>query len=166
MAALIILYTLPALMLTAAITDITRFVIPNWIALAVVGCFLVAGPLSGLDVAAMGVHVLVGAIALAVGFTLFFVGILGGGDAKLIAAGALWFGPAGVLPYALAIAISGGVLCLLLLAYRAIPSPMTSAGWLRTLHDPSSGVPYGVAIATGAVMALPTTGWMALAYSA
>lgn len=160
----VILYALPALMIVAAASDLARYKIPNWISLALVGAFLVAAPLTSLGWSALGLHVAAGFAALVVGFILFQFGLVGGGDAKLFAAGALWFGFAGLPVYAMAMGLAGGLLCAVILAYRMLPVPIASVGWLRALHDKRNGVPYGVAIATGAVLALPATEWMSLAY--
>ncbi|MEM7530468.1 MAG: prepilin peptidase [Pseudomonadota bacterium] len=165
MLSLVVLYTLPALMLMAAASDIARYKIPNWISLALVAAFAVAAPFSGLGLGEIGQHIGVGFAALVVGFTLFQFGLVGGGDAKLFAAGALWFGMQGFGVYALAMGAAGGALCLLIMIYRAAPLPVASIGWLRALHDKSNGIPYGAAIAFGAVAALPHTEWMAIAFA-
>ena len=166
MSSLLILYTLPALMLAAAFSDVAHYTIPNGISLALVACFAIAAPLVGLSWAATGIHVAVGLGALLLGFGLFHARMMGGGDAKLFAAGALWFGLDGLATYILGIALAGGLLCLVILAYRAIPRPVASVAWLRALHDRANGIPYGVAIAAGAIVALPVTDWMGLAFAA
>lgn len=155
-----------ATMLTAAISDVARYTIPNRISLALVGLFCIAAPLSGLDWAVIGQHAAIGFAVLLGGFVLFQLGYVGGGDAKLLAAGALWFGPQAIATYGLGIALMGGLLCAVILGYRSLPLPVVSIGWLNKLHDPAEGVPYGVAIAAGAIAALPETQWMALAFAA
>ncbi len=165
MLSIVILYSLPILMLTAAMSDLARYTIPNWISIALIAAFALAAPLSGLGMAAIGQHIGIGVAALVVGFTLFQFRYVGGGDAKLFAAGALWFGLDGIAIYALAMGIAGGVLCFVILVYRAMPLPVASVGWLGALHDKSNGIPYGAAIAFGAIAALPHTAWMTIAFA-
>ena len=105
-------------------------------------------------------------VTLVATFALYQYGVLGGGDAKLFAAGALWFGPQAIGAFALGTAFSGGVLCAAILAYRALPLPIASVGSLIALHDRKNGLPYGVAIAAGAAMALTKSPWMAPAFGA
>ena len=62
-------------------------------------------------------------MALRLGFALFSLGLVGGGDAKLFAASCLWLGPQAISPYALYAALIGGALALLLLFWRAQPLP-------------------------------------------
>jgi prepilin peptidase CpaA len=83
---------------------------------------------------------------------------MGGGDAKLLAAAALWMGWPAVLPFLAGAAIAGGGLAMALLALRsAALRPLVLGGprWVVRLADPGEGAPYGVAIAAGALLALP-----------
>ena len=91
---------------------------------------------------------------------LLFDGWIGGGDAKLAAATALWFGFGHLLNYLLYASLFGGALTLLLLQFRQWPLPGVLAGqpWLLKLHAKESGIPYGIALAIGALMIYPETG--------
>ena len=98
-----------------------------------------------------------GLIGLAAGFTLFALGYIGGGDAKLFAGIALWLGLHDLLAYTLVAAMLGGFLTLALLALRQLPLPagLARQGWLLKLHDQGAGIPYGVALAAGVFVILP-----------
>jgi len=104
-------------------------------------------------------------VGLVAGFTLFALGYVGGGDAKLFAATALAFGLHDLLDYAVVASVFGGVLTLSLLAARKIPLPRLFAaqGWILRLHDEREGIPYGVALALGALVLLPHTEFFRLA---
>jgi prepilin peptidase CpaA len=75
---------LPLMALTAW-HDLKDLRIPNWLVLAVLGVFLVAG-LWGLPFETYLWRLLAGAVVLAIGFALFAAGLIGGGDAKMAAA--------------------------------------------------------------------------------
>jgi len=116
----------------------------------------------GMSLAAIGTHVAAAAVVLAVSFGLFTRGWIGGGDAKLVAATALWFGFDHLLLYLVYASLFGGALTLLLLQFRKLPLPLAMARqpWIQRLHDAGSGVPYGIALAAAALTVYPKTGWM------
>jgi prepilin peptidase CpaA len=135
-----------ALFVVAATTDALERRIPNGVSLglALVGLLRIGaeiatggalGPAAADVAAASGVFVL--------GAAGFHFGLLGGGDVKLFAAGALWLGVAGLPPYLTTTALAGGLLALGFIAARRL-------GWLG---EPT--LPYGIAIAAGG---LRTTG--------
>ena len=80
------------LMLMAAWTDLAKFTIPNWIPGVMIALWLAAAPLVSPSWASAGLSLAVFAGVLALGLALWAPGWLGGGDVKLLAAGALWFG--------------------------------------------------------------------------
>jgi prepilin peptidase CpaA len=133
--------------------------IPNFLSLALIAAFVVFAAVTGMAPATIGMHVLAGLAGLAVGFTLFGFGYIGGGDAKLFAVVILWLGFANLLEFALVASVLGGALALLLLSLRKLPLPTSLLGqsWILRLHDRRSGVPYGVALAAGALFILPHT---------
>jgi prepilin peptidase CpaA len=146
-------------LLTAAAYDLATLTIPNWITLALVALFPLAGIVGGFAWADWGWHLLVGFLALSAGVTVFAFGYAGGGDAKLFAAGALYMGLGGIGPFILAIALCGGALALAFLFLRRLPLPvfLLSQPWMARLYAKGQGVPYGVAIAAGALIVLPNT---------
>ena len=107
-------------------------------------------------------HLAAAAVVLAVAFVFFSQGWIGGGDAKLAAATALWFGFAHLLDYLLYASIFGGILTLALLQFRKLPLPgvLTRQAWIMRLHDSAGDVPYGIALAAAALAVYPKTGWM------
>lgn len=155
----LLMFAFPALLAIAAGFDLATFTIPNLLSLTLAIVFLVFGLAAGLTPGAFSLHLLAGLIALTVGFGLFAFGYIGGGDAKLFAAVALWLGFRDLPAYALAASVLGGFLTLTLIAFRQWPLPAGLArhGWILKLHEKSSGIPYGVALASGALVLLPHT---------
>ena len=84
---------------------------------------------------------------------------IGGGDAKLLAASMLWMGVSGGVPFVLYTALVGGGFCLLLMTARShLPFfAQTGPGWVMRLMQPKGDIPYGVAIAIGALLAYPSS---------
>ena len=80
------------LLVYAACTDVASLTIPNWVSIALAGVFPLAALAVGMPLSEIGMHYLFGAAILAIGFFLFAANIFGGGDAKLIAAAAVWTG--------------------------------------------------------------------------
>jgi prepilin peptidase CpaA len=152
----------PALMAFAAASDLFTMTISNRVSLALAAGFLVLAMLSGMGLHDMLSHVGAGAAVLAVAFVCFAMGWVGGGDAKVAAAAALWFGFGHLLNYLVYASLFGGALTLLLLQFRQWPLPYAFAGqaWLLKLHAKESGIPYGIALAIGALMIYPETEWI------
>lgn len=157
MAEFAVFWILPAAFILAAITDLTRYTIPNWLTGAIALAFPVVALFAGLAPLTILTHLGVGVFALGMGMMLFALRWVGGGDAKLIAAVALWAGPGAVWVFVLAAAIAGGALTIGLLFFRKLPLPgfMAASSWIARLHNHGSDVPYGVALAAGAIYALP-----------
>ena len=95
---------------------------------------------------------------LVVTFMFFARGWIGGGDAKLAAATALWLGFDQLLDYLIYASLFGGVLTLLILRFRLMPLPALLADqeWVKRLHRMDAGVPYGIALAVAALWVYPT----------
>lgn len=145
------------LMLVAAWTDLAGYRIPNWIPAALLALWPVAAFLLGMSWVQIGFSLLTFVVVLAIGMALWAPGWIGGGDAKLIAAAALWFGWPDVVNFMVWFALAGGVLSLVLVVLRkAVPAFSPGAAWLARgpLAD-GAPAPYAVAIAAGALIALP-----------
>jgi prepilin peptidase CpaA len=157
----VVLMAFPALVILGGICDLVSYRIPNAVSLALLAAFAPAAGLAlaaGVGPATLGLDLGVGAAALALGVALFAAGWIGGGDAKLLAAGALWIGWPGVETYLAVTGLAGGALALMLLAMRSAalrPLALAGPGWVAKLAEPGGGAPYGVAIAFGALAAFP-----------
>jgi len=138
-----------ALSIWAAICDLRRFVIPNRACLGIVALYPAYILLSPFPLDWAGA-LLVGAVVLAVGFGAFSLRLIGGGDAKLLAAGALWAGPDLLAPYIFITALAGGALALIAMApWRALlPVVLINLGAEARVVR-AAALPYGIAIATG-----------------
>jgi prepilin peptidase CpaA len=152
----------PALMAFAAFSDLFTMTISNRVSLLLIAGFAVMALLIGMPGATVLSHIGAGAAVLAVTFTLFACGWIGGGDAKLAAATALWLGFDPLLSYLVYASIFGGVLTLAIMRYRLMPLPAMLQGqeWAARLHRADAGVPYGIALAAGALTVYPHTIWM------
>jgi prepilin peptidase CpaA len=152
----------PALMAFAAASDLFTMTISNRVSLALAAGFLVLALMSGMGAYDILSHLGAGATVLVVAFACFAFGWVGGGDAKVAASAALWFGFGHLMNYLVYASLFGGVLTLLLLQFRQWPLPYSLAGqdWLLRLHAKESGIPYGIALAIGALMIYPETDWI------
>ena len=158
-----ILVVFPFCMLFAAISDMVSMTIANRVAVILVGAFAVLAPLTGMDWATYGMHFAAGALVLAVTFGLFAVGGMGGGDAKLLAATAVWMGFGIVLVNYLVLgAMLGGVLTIAILAFRKSPTSLFAGRnmFLRHFADEKAGIPYGIALGIAGLVAYPETALM------
>ena len=156
---LVFLAVFPILMIATGLHDLTTMRIPNWISLVLLATFFPAAWLVGLSPMEIAIHAGVGFVALLAGMILFALRWIGGGDAKALAAACLWLGLAGVTPLLLWTAIAGGGFCLLLLLarqYYPMVFPVAPRiGWIARLLEPKGDIPYGVAIAVGALISFP-----------
>lgn len=153
------LFIFPALMAFAAFSDLFTMRISNRLVLLVAAGFLAAAAFVGLGWTAFGWHLAAGLGVLVVAFTFFSFGWIGGGDAKLAAATALWVGPSLVGTYVLYSAVLGGFLTVAILLARRLPlpAPMAKVAWIERLHDAGTGIPYGIALAAGALLVYSQT---------
>jgi prepilin peptidase CpaA len=133
------------------------------VSLILVAGFFVLAFATGMSPETALAHVGAGCVVHVVAFGCFVRGWIGGGDAKLAAATALWFGFDHLLPYLLYGSLFGGALTLLLLQFRMLPLPALLArqDWIARLHNKDAGVPYGIALAAAALCIYPDTRWMA-----
>jgi len=130
---------LAAALVAAAVGDMRTRTISNWlngaIALGAVAFWFASGLDPWPD---MAIRIAVAIAVFALFAAAFALGMMGGGDVKLLAALALWLPPGGVMFLLVAMSLAGGVL--------------TIAMWARHKLKRSSHtleIPYGVAIAFG-----------------
>ncbi|GAA4008881.1 hypothetical protein GCM10022280_02060 [Sphingomonas swuensis] len=143
-------WTLIVLLVLAALQDAAKLKISNYLVGAVLLLGILAAILAGprLSLWENGLSFV---IALTIGTFLFGRGMLGGGDVKLFAATILWFEFGGALRFLLMTAIAGGVLAVVLIFGRMLPWPDAIRSRVRALQ-PKAGIPYGIAIAAGAIL--------------
>jgi prepilin peptidase CpaA len=159
MLATLALFIFPVLMAYSASSDLLTMRIANWLVLAVTILYFGLALAAHVPLADIGMSVAAAAIVLAIAFAFFAFGWIGGGDAKLVAATTLWVGFSLMLPYLIYAALLGGGLTLLILVLRRYPLPnfLQRHKWIDRLHDPKSGVPYGITLAIAALLVYPET---------
>ncbi|RYC09768.1 A24 family peptidase [Ciceribacter ferrooxidans] len=147
----IVFLVFPLCLVLAALTDIFEMTIPNRIPAVLLGAFLLVAPFSGLGWSGFGMHMAAAALVFSGGFALFALNVMGGGDAKLLTAAAVWFGlTKSLLVFLIYVGYAGGVLTLLILLLRARANLVIAMG-LPVPHSILSAkkIPYGIAIAIG-----------------
>jgi prepilin peptidase CpaA len=159
---LVRLILFPTLMAFAAASDLLTMTISNRVSIILALGFLVLAVAGGMAPLAIASHAAAAALVLVIAFGFFACGWIGGGDAKLAAATALWLGFDHLLNYLVDASLLGGALTLLLIQFRLVPLPGLLAGqaWVQQLHRKDGGVPYGIALAVAALMVYPETPWM------
>jgi len=147
-----------ALLGVAAVSDLLTMTIPNKLTVAFAIGFPVVAIIAGLPAASVALHLAAGLGVLAFCFALFAAGWIGGGDAKLAAAIALWLGPTAVLlQWGILASVFGGLLTLALLSARQFPLPLflMRQPWIERLHHRATGIPYGIALAAAGMAIYP-----------
>jgi prepilin peptidase CpaA len=152
----------PALMAFAASSDLLTMTISNRVSLILVAGFFALAAASGMSITDILANVATAGVVLVFAFGFFVRGWIGGGDAKLAAATALWLGFDHLMPYLLYASLFGGALTLLLVQFRMTPLPelLAKQEWVQRLHRRDGGVPYGIALAAAALAVYPDTRWM------
>ncbi|MEO1650237.1 MAG: prepilin peptidase [Pseudomonadota bacterium] len=161
----LVLLLFPALLAFGGMMDLVTMTIPNKVSIALVITFVLAALASAMPLETFGVHVAVGFGIFVICLGLFAVNGIGGGDAKLIPAAALWIGFEYLFEYILGIVLLGGLLSLMLIGYRSMMPPLflTRQPWAMRLHSTDTGIPYGIAIGGSGLLIFPATPWFSLA---
>jgi prepilin peptidase CpaA len=156
-----ILVVFPFAMAFAATSDLLSMTIQNRVSLILMVSFAVLAPLTGMPWDVYGMHFVAGLAVLAVTFALFATGTMGGGDAKLMAATAIWFGwNLELVTYILMLSLLGGLLTLAILNYRRSEMMVVYAArfqFMRRLAQTDEGVPYGIALGLAGLMSFPNS---------
>ena len=156
----------PALMAYAAVSDLLTMTISNRVSIALVAGFLAMAYGSGMPLTViLSDHIACGAAVLVLTFALFAFGWIGGGDAKLAAATAVWLGWPNLFDYGLQASVLGAVLTVGILYLRKyrLPPGLRARKWLARLHAAGNGVPYGIALAVAGLAIYPETAvWAAV----
>lgn len=140
----LLLLSLAAILIVAAVIDVRTFTISNRLNLAVA----LLAPVYWASVAlspwpGIAVQIAAAATVFALLAAAFYAGMMGGGDVKLAAALALWFPPLFTVKFLVLMSLAGGVLTLLLLAWHRAQK-----------REGRPEIPYGVAIAFGGLAIL------------
>jgi len=138
-----LLFVFPAAVIYAGATDLISMTISNRLTVGLVFAFVVLAVWSPMPLELVGNHVLAGLVSLAVGIGFFARGWIGGGDAKLCAATALWIGT------------------LAILSFRSMPISTTilKMDWLARLHYRETGIPYGISLSAAGLMVYTKSFW-------
>lgn len=149
------------LIISAGVGDTLTRRIPHRLLLLLAVSFFPLAYASGMTWTNVALHTFAGLAMLAFAYVLFSGGFLGGGDAKLLAAVTLWFGTSGTLEFLLITAISGAFLAVVIGTWSLVTleaeiralAVRARFAWIK----PS--LPYGFAIAAGAILAAPGSWW-------
>jgi prepilin peptidase CpaA len=149
----------PMLMVFAAFSDLLTMTIPNRISLVLILLYFILAACLGSDWQTIGLHVFAGVLVLAIALLAYLPGWIGGGDAKLVGAIALWIGWEHLLDYGIMASLAGGLLTLVVLAIASLDfSPELNAlPCVRLVAKKVNCVPYGVALAIGGLLVYPQT---------
>lgn len=159
MVAAAIFLIFPLCLSVAALSDLFTMTIPNRISLILLGSFIVLLPFLHLGPSEIGLHFAGAAIMFCACFALFALNVMGGGDAKLLAASALWFGfNPSLLTFVVYVAYLGGLVTILILVMRSNTQRIMAMGVrLPTSLTTAKKIPYGVAIGIGGFLAYPSS---------
>ena len=149
----LVLHSFLTLLGLAAVYDLATLRIPNWVCALLASLFVVAavrvGQVDWLS------HLGAGALVFLGGILLFRFRIFGGGDIKLLTAGALWTGFWALPFFLLAVGLLGGVVAIFFYVARkilfqlAVSFTREKAVRLPLVLIEGEGVPYGLAIVAG-----------------
>ena len=159
----LIFVVFPFCMVFAAVSDMLSMTIANRVSVLLIAVFAIVAPFTGMDWASFGWHFAAGGLVLAVTFAMFAAGGMGGGDAKLLTASAVWMGfNIHLMEYLVYTAFLGGVLTMAIIMYRgsALAAFTGHNPFLRNFADDKGGIPYGIALGVGGLIAFPNSPMM------
>ncbi len=149
----------PLCLAVAAVSDLLTMTIPNRVSAILLASFLIVAPLAGLSVQEIILHVMAGLVVFSVCFSLFAMNAMGGGDAKLMTAAAVWFGwNQALLLFVVYVGFIGGAVTLLVLMIRSRADTALAIG-IRLPESLCSAkkIPYGIAIGIAGFLAFPNS---------
>ena len=162
----LIVFVFPFLMAYAAWSDLLSMTIANRVSILLAIFFIPAALLAQMPLGDIGLHLAVGLISLTLTIFMFSAGWMGGGDAKLLAATTIWFGPTPLLlEYLILGAFYGALLTISLLYIRAQVAPATGVTFVDRLLHSQTGIPYGIALGIAGLTVYSHSIWMDLAIS-
>jgi prepilin peptidase CpaA len=159
MAQAIIFVVFPLCLAVAACSDFLTMCIPNRVSAILLAAFLIAAPIAGLDLTSIALHFAAGLVVFSACFALFALNIMGGGDAKLLTASAVWFGMTfSLIEFLVCVSFFGGLLTFGILVVRSHTNSIIASGIPLPDHIMTAKkVPYGIAIGIAAFLAYPSS---------
>lgn len=140
-------------MVMVVITDLTRYTIPNWLVGSLFLLYPVMIYMSRVPVDWHSGLIAMG-ITFVIGYIIFVMRWMGGGDIKLIIACSLWVGMQHIVDFLFLMTVIGGIFSVLLLVMRKVIAVAPIKGNANTrprILREGAPVPYGVAIASSFV---------------
>ncbi|MFT4163102.1 A24 family peptidase [Shinella sp.] len=155
----IIFVVFPLCLAVAACSDFLTMLIPNRVSAILLASFVIVAPLAGLGLTDIAMHLAAGLVVFSVCFALFALNVMGGGDAKLLTASAVWFGMTfSLVEFLIYVSFLGGILTFAILSLRSHTNAILASGLPVPGHILSAKkVPYGIAIGIAAFMAYPSS---------
>lgn len=150
----------PLCMAVTAFSDTLSMTIPNRVSVILLVSFFLIAPFAGLAWPVLGMHLLAGVAVFAACFALFAANVMGGGDAKVLTAAAVWFGLGpNLLGFLVTVSMVGGLLTLGFLLMRARQETILASRIPLPAHflDRTAGIPYGIAIGIAGFVCYPQT---------
>lgn len=156
--------------LASAISDFKSMTIPNIYAGGIVLAFIpafAADYFTGVGMeffAALSSHLIAGGLVFALTLLLFAARVMGAGDSKLCSALALWVGLSGLAAFIFYMALVGALLAVATkIMNKKLLFPNAAEGsWIALSQKGAGGVPYGIAILCGAVIAFYQLGYFSV----
>jgi len=155
----------------AAWSDFKGFRIPNIVSIVIIIAFWVAFGVTTLtdqrDIIfmAMPSHIGSAALVFMVTMAMFALKMFGAGDSKFATAVAFWLGFPSLAPFIFYMTLLGGVIAAISLAlkkWKPFKNP-PQGGWIAKAQEGHNSVPYGIAIAGGAIIAFIYQGYFSFA---
>ncbi|MBX9469718.1 MAG: prepilin peptidase [Rhizobium sp.] len=155
----IIFFILPTCLALAALTDFLEMTIPNWIPALLIAVFLLIIPFIGLTLVDVAWHFAAALVVFAACFALFAINVMGGGDAKLLTAVALWYGfNSSLFQFLAYTGYLGGLLTVMILLLRANWEKLAVVGIkLPQTLMVAKKVPYAIAIGAAGLLTYPNS---------
>jgi prepilin peptidase CpaA len=148
--------------LLSCVSDVRSLRIPNWHSLVILGCFIPAWLAAPEAFNGLTQHAAAMGGMFVIGYLMFSLGMMGGGDSKLATVLGLWVGLNGLMPFIFSMAIIGGVIGLVTIIIskkKPFKNPLPGS-WIEQAQTGHNAIPYGVAISSGAWVALYHTGFL------
>lgn len=170
----LILFTV-GIIIAGGVTDFIKLKIPNLFPILIVTTFIIAyviNILMGLNAfESLKSHIITASVMFVIMLILFFFKLFGGGDAKIIPAITLWIGISGLPTFLMITSVMGGVLALISIGLRKttigqtlltklLRLPYMQNGWIASMAKGQNVVPYGIAIAIGAIASFRSVGYL------